>query len=372
MSASGINVKMNGQKVFVKNGRGSADAIAGEVAGSEHTRPSWNIEDNGFCLLTGQPMAIEPAVLDSCPVHFGKPHVFRVVGEPSSSEFCAEHVPCGEASTESSAFVPYYSEIAKAAKIVFPSAEYVLVQGHATFAGDVSQLAQVKSFLGMMVKDKWNSLLMKLPCTPSNIAGSAETKRERKLPAFGATNNFFHVDASASWACDKLTETISSAFGTGTQATLRTSPGKQRRLANVNFWRNVRPEACIKDHHLVVVNGQSVTKEEMDSTKFRNPVLPGRQEQHRLVKIETKHELVYFPDMVQSEILVFKQGEFVVRTADGGDRGLSVCPSPDQNKHGIFHSSIFDPTAPKDAVPRRSLACAGVLVIMAESEANID
>merc|ERR1719446_836861 len=141
-------------------------------------------------------------------------------------------------------------------------------------------------------------------------------------------------------------------------------PGKERRVVSCNFWRNARRDAAIKNQHLTVMDTQSVAEEEMAQTKFKNYAIGG-QEQHMMWRVKDHHKLVYFPDMTHDELLVFKQGEYRLRR-DGPCSEYDVVPAADLHSNQVFHTAFSDASAPKDAVPRRSIVCAGVSIIMHE------
>ena len=84
----------------------------------------------------------------------------------------------------------------------------------------------------------------------------------------------------------------------------------------------------------------------------------GGLEQYHLTRLSSKQRLVYFPDMDNSEILVFKQGAYDV------SEGQAVTPLPEPHKHHILHTAFLDPTAPRSAVPRKAICCPGVLVVL--------
>jgi len=82
-------------------------------------------------------------------------------------------------------------------------------------------------------------------------------------------------------------------------------------------------------------------------------------------RLKDQHRLVYFPDMTHDEILVFKQGEYKLRRASPGSE-YDVVPAADVHLNQVFHTAFSDASAPQDAVPRRSIVCAGVQIFMQE------
>ena len=126
--------------------------------------------------------------------------------------------------------------------------------------------------------------------------------------------------------------------------------------------RNARA-ARIQNHHMAVVNAQSISDDELQASKFKNYKMGGL-EQYHLTHLSDNHRLVYFPNMESSEILVFKQGAYDVDTN-------MVTPLAEPHKHHILHTAFLDPTAPKGTVPRKAIACPGVLVVLkAEPKAD--
>lgn len=115
-----------------------------------------------------------------------------------------------------------------------------------------------------------------------------------------------------------------------------------------------------------MLDAETVSEEEMAQTKFKNYMIGG-QEQHMLWRLKDQHQLVYFPDMTHNEILVFKQGEYHLRSP-AGEGKYDVVPVAGQRRNHIFHTAFGDPTAPKDALPRRSIVCPAVMIVMRESD----
>lgn len=195
-------------------------------------------------------------------------------------------------------------------------------------------------------------------------------KREIKLPKFGALKDDPpHVDISAEDATKRMRSSLNDAEPISGHRlelpdTILSGPGKERRIVSCNFWRNARHDAAIKNQHLTVLDTQSVAEEEMAQTKFKNYAIGG-QEQHMIWRLKDQHKLVYFPDMTHDEILVFKQGEYKLRR-DSPCTEYDVVPAADLHLNQVFHTAFSDASAPKDAVPRRSIVCAGVQIIMQE------
>lgn len=104
----------------------------------------------------------------------------------------------------------------------------------------------------------------------------------------------------------------------------------------------------------------------MAQTKFKNYAIGG-QEQHMMWRVKDHHKLVYFPDMTHEEILVFKQGEYKLRR-DSPRSAYEVTAAADTHLNRVFHTAFSDVSAPKDAMPRRSIVCAGVSIIMQEED----
>ena len=120
--------------------------------------------------------------------------------------------------------------------------------------------------------------------------------------------------------------------------------------------RNARAKA-IQNHHMAVVNAQTISDEELQASKFTNYKMGGL-EQYHLTHLSSNHRLIYFPHMESSEILVFKQGAYDV------SQSKTVVPLPEPHKHHILHTAFLDPTAPRSAIPRKAICCPGVLVVL--------
>jgi len=346
--ATGVQATIASQQVFVQNGRSFND---------------WSMERNGFCLLSRQPMPVKQSVLEESPgVFAARPHLFRVI---DSSEVELVNSVCEGAEPP---FIHYYKEIAKAAKETFPNAEYVVINGHLSFAANASPFAQIAALLGPAIRGGLSRLLSKISPFSSRVTDSDQPK-ESKVPLFGAVKDFLHVDISSDDGSKYLRSSLNDVLPIkGARLELPngvlSEHGKERHVVSANFWRNLREEEPIRNNHLAVLDGQTVSEDEVAQTKFKNYAIGG-QEQHRLGSVSQKHKLVYFPEMTQDEILVFKQGAYIIRKVVGDD-SFDVLPAPNQHSNYIFHTGFTDPTAPNDALPRKSVVCAGVQIIMKE------
>jgi hypothetical protein len=345
VASNGVSARISGSDVFIQNGRNG----------------EWDLEGNGFTLLTGQPFALTPDVMEEHPSVFGKAIIFHI----GSSG--VEILGADEVEPERRPFLHYYEDIAKAAKEAYPQAEYVVIPGHITFDADVSRMAQITTLLGGALKAGAINMLAKI--FPSM---KAENSAVTKLPKFGALkDDALHVDISAEDGAQRLRSSLNDAEpikGSRLELpdTILSGPGKERRFVSCNFWRNARQDASIKTQHLTVMDTQCVAEEEMAQTKFKNYAIGG-QEQHMMWKIKDHHKLVYFPDMTHDEILVFKQGEYRLRRASPASEYEVAVPA-DEHLNRVFHTAFSDASAPKDAVPRRSIVCAGVSIIMQEED----
>jgi hypothetical protein len=343
-NGDGVSARISGSDVFIHNGRNG----------------EWNLDGNGFTLLTGQHFALTEDVIEEHPSVFGKAIIFHM----GSSE--VEILGADEVAPDQRQFVHYYEDIAKAAKEAYPEAEYVVIPGHISFDAEVSKVAQVRALLGKALWGGLTKLLAKI--FPSTTADEQESK-VTKLPKFGALKDDPpHVDMSAEEASKRMRSSLNDAepvYGHRLELpdTILSGPGKERRVVTCNFWRNARQDAAIKDRHLTVMDTQSVTEEEMAQTKFKNYAIGG-QEQHMIWRVKDQHKLVYFPDMTHDEILVFKQGEYKLRRNSCSD--YDFVPAANSHLNQVFHTAFSDASAPKNAVPRRSIVCAGVQIIMRE------
>jgi len=345
VASNGVSARISGSDVFIRNGRNG----------------EWDLEGNGFTLLTGQPFALSPDVIEEHPSVFGKAIIFHF----GSSGL--ETLEAGEVEPERRQFLHYYEDIAKAAKEAYPQAEYVVIPGHVTLDADVSRLAQITSLLGVTLRAGAKNMLAKI--FPSM---KADNSAVTKLPKFGALkDDALHVDISAEDGAQRLRSSLNDAEpikGSRLELpdTILSGPGKERRLVSCNFWRNARLDASIKTQHLTVMDTQCVAEEEMAQTKFKNYAIGG-QEQHMMWRLKDHHKLVYFPDMTHDEILVFKQGEYRLRR-DSPASEYEVAVPADEHLNRVFHTAFSDASAPEDVVPRRSIVCAGVSIIMQEED----
>lgn len=349
---AGVHAQIGGQQVFVQNGR----ALVVQC----------ELEKNGFCLLNNQPMAVEPDVFEASPGSFGKPWIFRVT---DSAHVEAVGVNGGDMGKHP--IGRYYEDIAKAAKEACPEAEYVVIPGHITFSSDVSPFKQVGVLLGGAVVSGLQGLRSKVmslsPFQRESRPEEAEGEdRAHEVPEFGAARDFIHADASPEQGAKDIASSLNSSH-TSFPEDLLSGPSKQRQLLSLNLWRNLRPDSSIKNHHLAMMDSQTVTQEEFAASQFNNVFIGGHQ-QHRLAKVHAYHRLIYFPEMTQSEILAFKQGAYFIKRSSAGEGNYDVSPAARPQKNHILHTSFVDPTAPKDAVPRKSIVCAGVMVVMPETE----
>merc|ERR1719446_791011 len=306
--------------------------------------------------------------MEEHPSVYGKALIFRLDKQE------VEILGAEDVAPEQRQFLQYYTDIAKAAKEAYPEAEYVSIGGHISFDAGVSRMAQIKTLLGGVCWKGAMKLLGKIfpSCAPQ--AEPAE-KQVFKLPKFGALKDDApHVDMSAEDHAKRTRSALNDAepikgLRLELPDTIFSGPGKERRFVSCNFWRNARHDAAIKNQHLTVMDTQSVAEEEMAQTKFKNYAIGG-QEQHMMWKLKEQHKLVYFPDMTHDEILVFKQGEYKLRR-DSPCSDYDVVPAADLHLHQVFHTAFSDASAPKDALPRRSIVCAAVQIIMQEENIRL-
>uniref|UniRef100_A0A7S0AAL5 Uncharacterized protein n=1 Tax=Pyrodinium bahamense TaxID=73915 RepID=A0A7S0AAL5_9DINO len=354
-AATGIEAYVGGAKVFAVSGR-QQPAGGAEAAAARPMAPGWTPARNGFCLLTGQRMPPAEEAFEETPGSFGVSTLFRFAG--ARAEAVAANTAPAAAPPP---LAPYYQHIAEAAKAAFPEAEYVWVQGHIIFSAEVSPLKNIRVLLYNAATRALAGLLSKVfpCCVPAKAARNSGAKAT--VPVFGAAE-FVHVDESAEQGAEQLSQAIGNSIRLPDGFVSDAS--KQRRVVSANFWRNLRADKAIKNHHLAVVDAQTVTEDELHAAKFKNYAIGGQEQYHLAVK--ESHRLVYFPDMAQSEILVFKQGEYEVRRVAEGQHSVTAAAEPQRSF--IFHTAIVDPAAPKDAPPRKSIVCAGVKIIMPEAD----
>eukprot|EP00984_Skeletonema_dohrnii_P006235 scaffold2239_cov114-Skeletonema_dohrnii-CCMP3373.AAC.16 len=121
----------------------------------------------------------------------------------------------------------------------------------------------------------------------------------------------------------------------------------KRRYAFINVWRSIDQDNPVKDHHLACIDSQTVDKSELRTFKihyadrvgenyFACPSSPSNEKQH---------SWCYYPDMTMEEALFIKQWDSRGNIADGGSERSTFA----------IHSAFLDPTAPKNAPPRKSI-----------------
>merc|ERR1712137_754979 len=113
-------------------------------------------------------------------------------------------------------------------------------------------------------------------------------------------------------------------------------------------------------------DAQSLTEEELLATRYKNYTIGGKEQYMMTGCINEKHNLVYFPDMTQNEILVFKQGAYTVRKGIG-QNDYNVFPEPDRQRNHVLHTAFIDPNSPTNALPRKSAVC-HVTIVMKEKD----
>ncbi|CAJ1339006.1 unnamed protein product [Effrenium voratum] len=326
MSVCGVLTWLGHKETFVENGRRS---------------DGWDLEHHGFCLLEDMPMPLDEQKLKapcggfrcSRPVLFGFKDNQAVLLTTEARE---ESFGLGT-------WLGYYQHMAQAAKKAFPEAEYVALPGHSIFSAELSPLRQVACALRRC------------------FLGASKLLGGEAMPAMGAVPDFIHADHSV----EEGTQLVSAALS----ELSRIKTSKKRRVVAMNMWRNAR-SSPIKNHHLAVVNAQTVSDEELRAAKFKNYAMGGLQQYH-MTHLEPQHRLVYFPHMQDKEILAFKQGSYEVSPAlDHTQVPCTECmvtPQAEVHASHVLHTSFLDPTAPSDAVPRKAIACEGILVFMHEA-----
>eukprot|EP00438_Fugacium_kawagutii_P029244 Skav229579 [mRNA] locus=scaffold568:844656:845797:+ [translate_table: standard] len=312
MSSSlfGVLTWLGHKETFVENGRRSDD---------------WSLEEHGFCLVEDMPMPVAEQDWLVCrehPVLFGYDADRPKLLTPEATE------PAFGLDQWLG-----YSHVAAAAKKVIPEAEYVIISGHSTFSAELSPLRQVAFALR------------------SCFLGALRHLGAEEAPPMGAMPDFIHADHTVEQGAHLL-----SMAATALKSDVDLVG---RRVLSVNFWRNARAKARIQNHHMAVVDAQTISDDELQASKFTNYKM-GALEQYHLTHLSSKHRLVYFPNMESSEILVFKQGAY-----DVSDQ--AVTPLAEAHKHHILHTAFLDPTAPRGTVPRKAICCPGVFVVLKQA-----
>jgi len=129
---------------------------------------------------------------------------------------------------------------------------------------------------------------------------------------------------------DGYTEVVHSDFGSKHDeiCTDNLFPGFQGgRVQVMNIWRNISEANAVQNDHLSVCDVKSVSSAD---------VVPRGLVMH--LRPNEKHSWHYFPDMVKSEVLVFKQYD--------SDPGMAW---------PTFHTSFKDPASPLHVPPRESI-----------------
>lgn len=293
----------------------------------------WTLDEHGFCLLEDMPMPVAEKDLTEhagfeCrehPVLFGYDQAERpklLTLEANDKAFGLDQ------------WLVYYSHVAAAAKKAIPEAEYVIVSGHSTFSAELSPLRQVAFALR------------------SCFLGALRHLGAEEAPPMGAMPDFIHADHTVEQGAHLLSM---AAIALKSDLDL-----VGRRVLSVNFWRNARAKARIQNHHMAVVDAQTISDDELQASKFTNYKM-GALEQYHLTHLSSKHRLVYFPNMESTEILVFKQGAYDVSDLN------TVTPLAEAHKHHILHTAFLDPTAPRSTVPRKAICCPGVFVVLKQA-----
>lgn len=110
------------------------------------------------------------------------------------------------------------------------------------------------------------------------------------------------------------------------------------RYVMINAWRNISESEPIRNHHLAMLDGSTLCLEDIVLVDMYYDTFSSEcvQVTHRS---SARHRWLYFPDMRQEEVLLFKQYD--------SDRGRAV-------RYAV-HCAFEDPAAPAAAAPRQSI-----------------
>lgn len=120
----------------------------------------------------------------------------------------------------------------------------------------------------------------------------------------------------------------------------------KRRYAFVNVWRSIDRDNPVKDNHLACIDSQTVGKDELRVFKIHYTDRVGENyfACPSSSSNDKQHSWCYYPDMTMEEALLIKQWDSRGDIADGSERSTFS-----------IHSAFLDPTAPKNAPPRKSI-----------------
>lgn len=109
------------------------------------------------------------------------------------------------------------------------------------------------------------------------------------------------------------------------------------RFVVLNAWRNIAADAPIQNDHLACCDATSLTPDDY----ILSDTFAERQNENYSLSAQRyqRHRWYYFPNMVQSEILLFKQWD----------------SDPNQVGRTCFHTAFQDPTAPRGISARESI-----------------
>ena len=128
----------------------------------------------------------------------------------------------------------------------------------------------------------------------------------------------------------------------------------KRRYAFINVWRSIDKDNAVQDNHLACIDASTVSKDELRTFQiyytdrvgenyFACPSPPTNA---------VKHSWCYYPDMTMEEALLIKQWDSC------GD----IAKANSELSSFAIHSAFLDPTAPKNAPPRKSIEVRCVVI----------
>jgi hypothetical protein len=116
-------------------------------------------------------------------------------------------------------------------------------------------------------------------------------------------------------------------------------PLRNGRYLYINAWRNISDVNVIRDNHLAVLDATSLIKpDDYVPYDFHQEGYSGTN-YYLSSRNATRHRWYYFPEMCQSDVLLFKQYD----------------SDPTRRARMCFHAAFHDPTAPSDVAARESI-----------------
>lgn len=127
-------------------------------------------------------------------------------------------------------------------------------------------------------------------------------------------------------------------------------------------------DSPILNHHLAVLDKTSLYDSDIQEGEINFKGFNIKQNRMRSDIDVDRLRWIFFPEMDRDEILCFQQGDLTMHGPDDVSQPTHITFPELRQDHATFHGAFEDPTAPRDAPPRRSIEAAAFVFLPEEPD----